>query len=123
MNTIALISCVKEKLDQTAPAKDIYIGDGFNLWYKDAEERNVSNIYILSGKYGLLLPNQLIEPYDLNLGEQSEEYQYYWKNKVLSRLKELHDLKIVHVLIYTNSTYYGQLIPEFNSYEIPYEIN
>lgn len=123
MKTIALIACVKDKLDHPAPAKDLYQGNLFNNWLKDVKDRNISEYYILSGKYGLLLPNEVIEPYDLNLGEQSLEFQSAWSENVLIRLNMLVNLSDVHVVIYTNPVYYRDLIHKFESFEIPFEIS
>lgn len=122
MKTVALVACVKDKLDHPAPAKDLYQDQHFRQWMRDAEDRNASAIYILSGKYGLLLPDDIIAPYDLNLSDQSQTYQSDWNKRVLKRLAELEDLDKVHVLIYTNEVYYRNLLPHFRTYEIPFKI-
>lgn len=122
MKTIAIVACVKEKQDTSATALELYQGDDFESWVWDAQSRNAAEIYILSGKYGLLRKEDIIEPYDLNLGEQSKSYQLEWNIRVLNRLQSLEDLKNVHVLIYTNKTYYKNLLSEFDSYEIPFKI-
>lgn len=123
MKTIALVACVKDKLDHPAPAKDLYQGNLFNSWLQDIKNRNISEYYILSGKYGLLLADEIIEPYDLNLGEQSQEFQSTWSENVLKRLNNLVNLENVHVVIYTNPVYYRELIFKFKSFEVPFEID
>lgn len=122
MAAIALISCVKEKLDHPAPAKDMYIGSGFKDWLKDASFREITKIYILSGKYGLLELDQNIEPYDVNLSDQDPEYRKQWYEDILQKLRAKHDLINDHYILYTNRTYYEGLIDSFGSYEIPFEI-
>ncbi len=123
MEQIALVACVKEKLNCPALAGEMYIGDSFNQWMIDAKSRNLDRIYILSGKYGLLGLEDQIEPYDLNLGDQPLSYIETWKKEVISKLRENHDLTETHVIIYTNKVYYEGLLEQFNSYEIPFLIN
>jgi hypothetical protein len=54
---------------------------------------------ILSAKYGLLLPDEVIEPYDLTLNVLSEEAQRKWAETVLSQLTsklQLADISAVY---------------------------
>lgn len=65
---VGLIGCGKEKLDHAAPAKDLYVGSFFKLckqWI--SKPGRVDEWAILSAKYGLVLPEQAIEPYDCTL--------------------------------------------------------
>ena len=123
MERIALVACVKEKLNHSASAVEMYTGDSFKSWLSDAKARNVDHIYILSGKYGLLELNESIEPYDLNLGHQDASYIENWKRNVISKLKANHSLANTHAIIYTNEVYYEGLLDYFKSYEIPFQID
>lgn len=123
MERIALVACVKEKLDHSASAAEMYTGDSFKAWMRDAKAHNVDHIYILSGKYGLLELNEIIEPYDLNLGHQDAFYIENWKKNVISRLNAKHSLTNTHAIIYTNEVYYEGLLDYFKSYEIPFQID
>ncbi|MFZ9028808.1 MAG: DUF6884 domain-containing protein [Crocinitomicaceae bacterium] len=123
MERIALVACVKEKLDHSARAADIYTGDSFKIWLNDAKDRDVDHIYILSGKYGLLDLNEIIEPYDLNLGNQDNSYIKKWNQGVISKLSTKHNLGATHAIIYTNKVYYEGLLDHFKSYEIPFLID
>lgn len=42
--------------------------------------------YIMSAKYGLLSPNEIIEPYDMCLSECSTEYRNNWEELILNKL-------------------------------------
>lgn len=64
--TLVLTSCCKEKLSKAAPAKDLYMGKLFTLVKQYAEETG-SDWRILSAKHGLINPDQIIEPYDLQI--------------------------------------------------------
>lgn len=121
---IALIACVKEKVDYAAPAREMYRSSLFESWIKDALDiQKVDRYFIVSGKYGLLKPDEIIEPYDLNLNNQSESYKNEWSKKVLKRLSEFCDLEQDEFIIYTNSTYYTPVIEAVRHFDIPFDIN
>lgn len=123
MRKIALVACVKDKLNTPSKAIELYNNGAFRSWIKDAQSKGVDQIYILSGKYGLLLPEEMIEPYDLNLNNQTEKYRIEWYRNVLNRLKQLEDPNSTHFILYTNKTYYKGFVLELKSFEIPYEID
>jgi hypothetical protein len=63
MKTIVLVSCGKRKLSKAAPAKEMYTSPRFRMARAYAE-RIGDDWRILSAKYGLLKPDEVIEPYD-----------------------------------------------------------
>lgn len=120
---IAIIACVKDKMKFPARAEDIYVGGDFRFWKEDAISiEKVDKYYILSGKYGLLSPNDMIEPYDLNLNEQSGEYIQKWSVRVQQKLKELTDTEKDQFIIYTNKRYAKPILELVKHYKIPFEI-
>lgn len=112
MRKIALIACVKEKQALASPALEIYVGKEFKRWVADAQAKKVNALYILSGKYGLLLPKEIIEPYDFNLNDASNGERKLWAIKVIDRLKEFEDLSSVQASLYCNEQYAEYLIEE-----------
>lgn len=80
--TIALVACVGRKLDHPAAAKDLYKSD----WFKKASSyaRSVTKAwYILSAEYGLVHPDQVIEPYNKTLNEMSSRERRAWAAGVI----------------------------------------
>ncbi len=69
MERIILISCVSQKLDKSAKAKDLYISPLFKKKFSYAKSLNPDQIFILSAKYGLVKPDDKIAPYDVLLNE------------------------------------------------------
>ncbi len=67
-----LVSCVKPKRGYPSPAKDLYLSDWFKKAFRYASQ-NADEWFILSAKYFLVLPDQVIEPYDLTLKSMSVE--------------------------------------------------
>lgn len=122
MKRIALIACVKEKKGHPCTAIEMYEGF-FPSWLQHSERLKAEQVYILSGKYGILEPNEIIEPYDFNLNLASEEYQKEWNDKVLKRLNELEKIAECEFFIYTNYTYRKELIKAIPFYTIPLTID
>jgi len=121
---IGIIACVKDKMKFPARAEDMYVGGDFKFWKEDAlNQQNVDRYFILSAKYGLLLPEQMIEPYDLNLKDQTGEYIEKWSENLTNKLSELTNTGSDHYVIYTNNLYAKPIVELVKSYEIPFEIN
>lgn len=66
--TVGLVSCGGKKRDTASPARDLYIGDLFTK-SKTWVEAFCDEWAILSAKHYLLMPDEVIEPYDLKLGD------------------------------------------------------
>lgn len=65
---VGLIGCSATKLDRSAPAAELYTGPIFTLARAWISERSELDAWgILSAQHGLVLPDQTLEPYDLDL--------------------------------------------------------
>lgn len=98
---VVLIACSKSKLDYPAPARKLYQGLLFKLSVRYAEEVLELPWVILSTKYGVVMPDDVIEPYSHTLstngaaviGEPEEviattEYRGEWNKRVRDTLVE-----------------------------------
>lgn len=71
---VCVIPCGGEKLDHSAPARDLYTSSTFRLAW-DAAMAEVkaydgdSRILILSALHGLIDPETIIDPYDVKMGD------------------------------------------------------
>ena len=74
-----LVGCVATKRDRAVAAKDLYRSA---LWDKRRSyaEATGKPWAILSSEYGLVAPDQVIEPYDRYMGDQSLEYRQQWSS-------------------------------------------
>jgi len=63
MKILLIHSCSSKKLNKPALVKDFYKGQLFGMLLKLAKNHSLDWI-VISGKYGLLKPNDFIEPYD-----------------------------------------------------------
>lgn len=81
MKTIVLVGCGKDKLSHPAKVKDMYTGPLFKKARAYAE-RIGDSWWILSAKYGLLGPDEKIEPYDETLAKKPKKERHWWNVNV-----------------------------------------
>lgn len=67
MKPLYLIACSMSKLDHAAPAAELYTGQAFKLAMKAAKAAD-ADVLILSALYGVLEPDDVIDPYECYLG-------------------------------------------------------
>lgn len=77
MKTIVLVGCGKEKLAHPAPAKELYSGQLFKKARAYAE-RHGDAWRIISAKYSLLQPDEVIAPYDETVSGKSQAERRMW---------------------------------------------
>jgi len=85
---IYFVSCVGLKRDAPCFARDVYISD----WFRKARqyvEQTGRPWFILSAKYGLVAPEQKIEPYDLTLNTMRVARRKEWADTVLRQMDKL----------------------------------
>ena len=75
--SLVLIGCSAAKLSRAAPAAELYTGQLFVLSRRYAEHFG-SAWRILSAKYGVVDPRQVIEPYDRALRKMKPELRRQW---------------------------------------------
>ena len=88
MPRVALVSCVKKKLSRAAPARDLHTSALFRKMRRYAES-HAQSWYILSARYGLLRPEQEVQPYELTLKALTPTEQRLWGAHVLQALQEV----------------------------------
>ena len=89
------MSCVRRKRSGPAPARDLYTSP----WFRKARtyaDRTGRPWFVLSAKYGLVHPREVIEPYDLTLNAMRKADRRKWASRVLTQLEpHLDDAKTV----------------------------
>jgi hypothetical protein len=74
---VVLVGCVKAKRQSAAPAKDLFTSPLFGRRRRYAE-RSGHRWFLVSSRWGLVHPDEVIAPYDLYLGDRSREYRQAW---------------------------------------------
>ena len=110
---LGLVSCTKSKRNYSCKAYEMYSPSNlFKKAYRYAT-KNYDVVAILSAKYGLLLPDDEIEPYDLTLKTMTKQQRKEWADKVFKQMKEGLDLnKIGSAYFHTGREYREHLIPK-----------
>src|SRR4051812_175586 len=83
---IALVACCGAKLPHAAPAAELYSSALFKK--AAAYAGTFDSWYILSAKYGLVRPQDVIEPYDCTLLKMSKSDRLAWGKNVKQQMIE-----------------------------------
>lgn len=107
---VALIACSASKCPAPAPARHLYTGQLFRASVRYAEAASLPWA-VLSAKHGLLLPDDVIEPYcqsmrDLNLSQREA-----WARLAANRVSMRYG-KPLHVVLLAGAAYCEPLVPE-----------
>lgn len=82
--TIVLVGCGSAKIDEPAPARDLYSSNYFKL--KRAYAEAVGDAwYILSAEHGLVAPDEILEPYDTTMTDVEPRE---WEKQVREELPQ-----------------------------------
>ncbi|WP_433709071.1 DUF6884 domain-containing protein [Paenibacillus illinoisensis] len=71
-------------------------------------QREYTDWYILSAKYGLIAKDKLIEPYDITLNNMKSDERKAWAKEVA---KNILTLEVSHIDFYAGQKYRQYLIP------------
>lgn len=82
---LILVSCVKTKGSETAPAKELYTSNWFRK-VRACVETTGAPWRILSAQYGLVHPDDRISPYEKTLNSMSVAERQAWAGNVLAKM-------------------------------------
>lgn len=122
MQHVALIACSSKKLDEPAPARDLYQSALFRKSLSYVQEvLEPDCAFVLSAKHHLLPLDQVIEPYDVTLNEMSAAEIRDWSSRVLAELEKETDTEEDRFTFLAGQTYRRYLVPELVNTEVPME--
>ena len=121
MTTIVLVSCASKKLSHRAKAEDLYVSDLFLKSLAYARQLRPAEIFILSAKYGLVRPDDQIDPYDVTLNTMSLAEVRAWSDGVLGQLQRHADVEHDRFVFLAGDKYRRYLAPRLSSVEVPME--
>ena len=106
---LLLVTCVKEKLDRPAPARDLYTSALFKKERAYAEHSDLP-WFILSAEHGLVAPDEWLAPYERYLPDTPRSYRTAWGGWVVERLEVLAGpLRGRTIEIHAGSSYVASL--------------
>ena len=114
MTHIGLVSCVGKKRPSRAEAKDLYDSALFAKSRAFVEQR-CDSWFILSAKYGLVEPAEVIEPYEETLNTKSRRERNEWADGIWAALGP-RLMPDDHVTILAGERYRESLVPRLTQY-------
>jgi hypothetical protein len=84
-----------------------------------AQSLKPKRIFILSAKYGLLSPDDIIEPYELTLKKMKKGERRAWAERVLMALRENCDLEADTFVVLAGVPYRENLLSHIKHYAVP----
>ena len=123
MKSFGLISCTKSKQNYPCKASEMYsASDLFRKAYSYAT-KNYDFVAILSAKYGLLFPDDEIEPYDLTLNDTDSQQRKEWAEKVFNQMTDRLSLQeFDKVFFHAGEKYREYIIPKLENLGIRCDI-
>ena len=86
---IGLIACSRTKADRPVPARELYLSPLFGAARAYAERRyGPGQWLILSARYGLVEPDQVLAPYDLSLRQLTARQREAWGDRIAVELTD-----------------------------------
>jgi cytoplasmic iron level regulating protein YaaA (DUF328/UPF0246 family) len=87
VDTICLVSCVWPQRATPAPARELYRSNWF-LKARACADSVGSCWFILSAEYGLVHPDEMIEPYEMTLNTVGVAERRNWSRRVQQQMDE-----------------------------------
>lgn len=120
MSRIGLVRGSSTQLKIRALAERSYT----SAWFQKARAYAITKCdrwFILSSHYGLLTPDQLIDPYDDKFKEFSREDQFKWAERVLNDLRRTQISSMDTIILLANAAFCDLLTPIFEARRFRYE--
>jgi hypothetical protein len=111
---VVLVGCSSSKAPTARPAADLFTGAAFTKARSHAERSGVP-WFVLSAKFGLLDPAEVVAPYDVFLGQQSSQYRTAWGEWVAAQLGERRALAGALVEVHAGRAYTEPLVAPLNA--------
>lgn len=109
MAVVGLISCVSRKKAQAMEARDLYDSPLF-MKARAYVEKQCDRWYVLSAKYGLVFPAQIIEPYEETLNKKPRDERAKWAQMVWNALSQ-HISTGDRIIVLAGERYRDHLVP------------
>jgi hypothetical protein len=87
-NRVYLVSCVSKKSLTAAPSREFYVSPWF-MAVRRYVEATGDPWYVLSAKYGLVSPPQVLAPYDETLNNMKIAERRAWASRVTAQMDQL----------------------------------
>lgn len=101
--TICLVSCVAKKLEGSHPAHILYSPSTFFRAMRAYAEKHADSWLILSALHGVVMPDDIIEKYDMTLKNMKKPARTTWGEKVIHQLNKI--ISDEHIIVLAGKAY------------------
>jgi hypothetical protein len=114
---LGIITCSKQKLGAPAPAADLYAPSRlFSMALEQARAEDLE-VLILSSKYGLVRPETVLAPYDVDIKTMSQMQNLAWQGLLETQVTALLSIaRPACVWLFAGSEYRAPVLRIFRSY-------
>ena len=109
-NRVFLVSCVSKKRLAAAPSREFYVSPWF-LAVRRYVEASGDPWYVLSAKYGLVAPGQVLAPYDETLNKMKIAERRAWANRAIAQMDQL--MPSVRTVVVFAGTRYREFLMDY----------
>jgi hypothetical protein len=109
------------KQDKEMKAKDLYVSPLFKMNYAYAQSQNPDAIYILSAKFGLVDPEQIIPPYEQTLNTMKSGEVKDWALDVIEQMQGKVNFQKDEIIFLAGERYRKFLLPLCRNAKVPLE--
>jgi cytoplasmic iron level regulating protein YaaA (DUF328/UPF0246 family) len=107
------------KRDKETKAKDLYVSPLFKMNYAYAQSQNPDAIYILSAKFGLVDPEQIIPPYEQTLNTMKSAEVKDWALDVIEQMEGKVNFQKDEIIFLAGERYRKFLLPLCRNAKVP----
>lgn len=112
---IGLLATARKKKHHPAPVTEFYNSPLFRKSVQYANE-HYERLYFYNAKDGLLLPDQIMAPYDVSIKTFTLSEKKQWAHTVISALNEHESSEDCKIFLHGGYVYRKYLQPELKSY-------
>lgn len=110
MSSICLVSDSKSQRHMKSLAENLFSSALFQK-SKAYATTKCTRWYILSARYGLIEPNQLIEPYGMMFDDLPGEQKFKWGQQVLASILQQRIVTYDVIVLLAGASYQAYLLP------------
>ncbi|TCP26649.1 hypothetical protein EV207_11982 [Scopulibacillus darangshiensis] len=118
---IGLLATSRRKGDEEAPVVEFYKSPLFIKALQYAH-KNYDRFYFYNAKDGLLLPDQMMAPYDVSIQTFSISQKRHWGKKVIESFSTYEIVKDKIIYLHGGRVYRQFLEPELSKHGFYYEV-
>ena len=118
---VGLLATARKKSTKSAPVTEFYQSPLFQKTLQYASN-HYDRMYFYNAKDGLLLPDDIMDPYDVSIKTFTHYQREEWAQKVIEQFYQYEPSTNITVCLHGGSVYRKHLEPQLKNYDYHYEV-